>query len=62
MYWPGQGPLQGKSGEHKGNLYGSKICQVGPLGIQVKLKEPAAEMVKSRAEPHVGVGGRQDDL
>ena len=60
VYWPGRGLLQRKSGEPKENLYGSKICQVAPLGIQVRLKEPTVEMVENRVEPQVG--GRQDDL
>lgn len=60
MYCPGQGLLEIELGKPKEELSGNKSYQVGPWGVQMRLKEASVGKLERRVKPQVR--SRQDDL
>ena len=60
VYCPGQGLLEIESGKPKEELCGNKSSWVGPLSVQMRLKEASVGKLERRVKPQVR--GRQDDL
>lgn len=56
VYWPGTGLLDIESGKHKEKLPGSESCGVGPLGVQMRLKDPTVEKLESQVNLRWGIG------
>lgn len=57
---PRQGLLEIELGKPKEELSGNKSYQVGPWGVQMRLKEASVGKLERRVKPQVR--SRQDDL